>query len=95
MAMAQPVPSPASASSSSSSSPQQQQQQQEALEPSDGDRASGELRAMDLNLASLCDHVQIEGFNNGAFSDVVVEAMGSTYHLHRLILSRSSYFRCD
>ncbi|KAL1806673.1 hypothetical protein ACET3Z_029741 [Daucus carota] len=50
-------------------------------------------RSNDCNLTSLCDHVQLEGFNNGTFSDVVVHAMGSTYHLHRLILSRSSYFR--
>eukprot|EP00262_Sarcandra_glabra_P005503 TRINITY_DN1715_c0_g1_i1.p1 TRINITY_DN1715_c0_g1~~TRINITY_DN1715_c0_g1_i1.p1 ORF type:complete len:872 (-),score=156.78 TRINITY_DN1715_c0_g1_i1:83-2698(-) len=60
---------------------------------SDNDRSSGELRALDCNLTSLCDHIQIEGFNSGAFSDIVVHAMGSTYHLHRLILSRSSYFR--
>jgi hypothetical protein len=60
---------------------------------SDNDRTSGELRALDCNLTSLCDHIQVEGFNSGSFSDVVVHAMGSTYHLHRLILSRSSYFR--
>ncbi|PON88330.1 Voltage dependent potassium channel [Trema orientale] len=60
---------------------------------SDNDRSSGELRALDCNLTSLCDHIQIEGFNSGAFSDVVVHAMGSAYHLHRLILSRSPYFR--
>ncbi|KAG6483987.1 uncharacterized protein LOC122016308 isoform X1 [Zingiber officinale] len=61
--------------------------------PPDSDRSSGELRAMDCNLVSLCDHIQMEGFHSGAFSDVVVQAMGSTYRLHRLILSRSSYFR--
>ncbi|XVE82148.1 hypothetical protein DITRI_Ditri15bG0123500 [Diplodiscus trichospermus] len=60
---------------------------------SDNDRSSNELRAVDCNLNSLCEHIQMEGFNGGAFSDVVVNAMGSTYHLHRLILSRSSYFR--
>ncbi|XP_058076142.1 uncharacterized protein LOC131224789 [Magnolia sinica] len=60
---------------------------------SDNDRSSSELRALDCNLTSLCDHIQIEGFNSGLFSDIVVHAMGSTYHLHRLILSRSSYFR--
>ncbi|KAL6989948.1 hypothetical protein U1Q18_015701 [Sarracenia purpurea var. burkii] len=60
---------------------------------SDNDRSSGELRALDCNLTSLCDHIQLEGFNNGAFSDIVVHAMGSSYHLHRLLLSRSSYFR--
>lgn len=60
---------------------------------SDNDRSSGELRALDCNLTSLCDHIQLEGFNAGSFSDIVVHAMGSTYHLHRLILSRSSYFR--
>lgn len=50
-------------------------------------------RSNDCNLTSLCDHVQLQGFNNGSFSDVVINAMGDTYHLHRLILSRSSYFR--
>uniref|UniRef100_A0A7C9ETD7 BTB domain-containing protein n=1 Tax=Opuntia streptacantha TaxID=393608 RepID=A0A7C9ETD7_OPUST len=60
---------------------------------SDNDRSSVELRALDCNLTSLCDHIQSEGFGNGTFSDIVVHAMGSTYHLHRLILSRSSYFR--
>ncbi|XP_038896668.1 uncharacterized protein LOC120084927 [Benincasa hispida] len=59
----------------------------------DNDRSTTELRALDCNLTSLCDHIQIEGFNSGAFSDIIVHAMGSTYHLHRLILSRSSYFR--
>ncbi|KAF5465474.1 hypothetical protein F2P56_015482 [Juglans regia] len=57
------------------------------------DRTSGELRALDCNLTSLCDHIQLEGFISGSFSDIIVQAMGSTYHLHRLILSRSSYFR--
>lgn len=61
----------------------------------ENDRSTAELRALDCNLTSLCDHIQMEGFNSGAFSDVVVHAMGSTYHLHRLILSRSSYFRFD
>lgn len=60
---------------------------------SDNDRSSVELRALDCNLSSLCDHIQLEGFNNASFSDIVVNAMASTYHLHRLILSRSSYFR--
>lgn len=60
----------------------------------DIDRSTGDFRAaMDCNLASLCDHIQQEGFNNGAFYDVVVHAMDSTYRLHRFILSRSSYFR--
>ncbi|KAI3931631.1 hypothetical protein MKW92_030787 [Papaver armeniacum] len=59
----------------------------------DNDRSSGELRALDCNLTSLCDHIQIEGFNSGSFSDILLQVMGSTYHLHRLILSRSSYFR--
>ncbi|PKA62247.1 BTB/POZ domain-containing protein [Apostasia shenzhenica] len=62
-------------------------------QPSDNDRSSSELRALDCNLASLCDHIQMEGFHSGVFSDVVVQAMGCTYLLHRLILSRSSYFR--
>ncbi|KAJ4722177.1 BTB/POZ domain-containing protein [Melia azedarach] len=60
---------------------------------SDNDRSSSELRALDCNLTALCDHIQMEGFNSGSFSDIVVHAMGSTYHLHRLILSRSPYFR--
>ncbi|XP_022760570.1 uncharacterized protein LOC111306860 isoform X2 [Durio zibethinus] len=60
---------------------------------SDNDRSRGELRAVDCNLNSLCEHIQMEGFNGGSFSDIVVNTMGSTYHLHRLILSRSSYFR--
>lgn len=68
---------------------------QHQSQSSDNDRSGGELRALDCNLASLCDHIQMEGFNSGVFSDVVVQAMGSTYHLHRLILSRSSYFRCS
>ncbi|CAO2196343.1 unnamed protein product [Urochloa humidicola] len=55
--------------------------------------AAAELRPVDCNLAALCDHVQAEGFGSGAFSDVAVEAMGATYRLHRLILSRSAYFR--
>lgn len=59
----------------------------------ESDQSTSELRALDCNLASLCDHIQSEGFGSGSFSDVVVKAMGSTYHLHRLILSRSSYFR--
>lgn len=59
----------------------------------DNDRSSGELRALDCNLTSLCDHIQVEGFNSGSFSDILLQVMGSTYHLHRLILSRSSYFR--
>ncbi|KAK9136896.1 hypothetical protein Sjap_007490 [Stephania japonica] len=63
-----------------------------ASQQSDNDRSSGELRALDCNLTSLCDHIQIEGFNSGVFSDIVIHAMGSSYHLHRLILSRSSYF---
>ncbi|ERN02203.1 hypothetical protein AMTRI_Chr02g222970 [Amborella trichopoda] len=62
-------------------------------EQSDNDRSSGELRALDCNVGSLCDHIRSEGFNAGAFSDIVVQAMGISYHLHRLILSRSSYFR--
>lgn len=59
---------------------------------SDAD-SSEEIRALDCNLAALCEHVQAEGWNAGAFSDIVVHAMGSTYCLHRLILSRSSVFR--
>ncbi|KAJ3676166.1 hypothetical protein LUZ60_003578 [Juncus effusus] len=49
--------------------------------------------AQDCNLAALCEHIQTEGFGSGEFSDVQVEAMGCSYNLHRLILSRSAYFR--
>ncbi|OMO53671.1 BTB/POZ-like protein [Corchorus capsularis] len=79
--------------------PHSQQQQQFKMtipspqQHSDNDRSSSELRAVDCNLNSLCEHIQMEGFSGGSFSDIVVNAMGSTYHLHRLILSRSSYFR--
>ncbi|KAK8664067.1 hypothetical protein V6N13_083870 [Hibiscus sabdariffa] len=62
------------------------------LQRSDHGRSSSELRAVDCNLNSLFEHIQLEGFNSGSFSDVVVNAMGSTYYLRRLILSRSSYF---
>lgn len=72
--------------------PASQELEQKMLTP-DNDRNLQELREIDCNLSALCDHIQIEGFNAGAFSDVVVIAMGSTYRLHRLILSRSSYFR--
>jgi hypothetical protein len=48
---------------------------------------------LDINLGALCDHVQLEGWKSRAFSDIVVKAMGHTFHLHRLLLSRSSYFR--
>nr|XP_043629394.1 uncharacterized protein LOC122600705 [Erigeron canadensis] len=58
----------------------EQQQQQQVMDCSS-------------NLNSLCEHIQIEGLNNGSFSDVIVQAMGDSYRLHRLILSRSSYFR--
>ncbi|XP_071730455.1 uncharacterized protein [Rutidosis leptorrhynchoides] len=71
----------------------QQQQQQQSQQQSDNNNTGEELQALDCNLISLCDHIQLEGFNNGSFSDVIVQAMGATYHLHRLILSRSSYFR--
>ncbi|KAL9250794.1 Germ cell-less protein-like 1-like protein [Drosera capensis] len=60
-----------------------------------GGIGGGEMRAaaLDCNLVSLCDHVQSEGFNQGSFSDIVVRAMDSSFRLHRLVLSRSSYFR--
>lgn len=51
------------------------------------------MRGMDSNLTALCEHVQGEGWKSRAFSDIVVKAMGHTFHLHRLFLSRSSYFR--
>ncbi|KAJ4775849.1 BTB/POZ domain-containing protein [Rhynchospora pubera] len=54
---------------------------------------AADMRQMDCNLASLCDHIRADGFASGAFSDVAVHAMGSTYSLHRLILSRCAYFR--
>lgn len=52
-------------------------------------------RGMDSNLAALCEHVQVEGWQSKAFSDIVVRAMGHTFHLHRMLLSRSSYFRSE
>lgn len=55
--------------------------------------SSEEIRSLDCNLGALCEHVQVEGWNAGTFSDISVHAMGSIYHLHRLILSRSSVFR--
>ncbi|QHO37997.1 Putative germ cell-less protein-like 1-like [Arachis hypogaea] len=55
--------------------------------------SSNSDRALDCNLTSLCDHIQSEGFNSGAFSDILLHALGSTFRLHRLLLSRSSYFR--
>ncbi|KAK1417850.1 hypothetical protein QVD17_26984 [Tagetes erecta] len=67
--------------------------QQPSHHHSDTGQLGGEIPALDCNLTSLCDHIQTEGFNHGSFSDVIVQAMGATYHLHRLILSRSSYFR--
>lgn len=83
----------ASPATATSQSQKQQLPGHLQTQPSDNDRSSSELRALDCNLASLCDHIQMEGFNSGAFSDIVVQAMGSNYRLHRLILSRSSYFR--
>ncbi|KAK9671792.1 hypothetical protein RND81_12G055200 [Saponaria officinalis] len=75
---------------SSSTSLPQQQQQSHTIDPQN----SVDLRSLECNnLTALCDHIQLEGFSNGAFSDILVHAMGSTYRLHRLILSRSSYFR--
>ncbi|CAA6662051.1 unnamed protein product [Spirodela intermedia] len=71
--------------------PAERQQQQAA--PMESDRSVAEIRALDCNLTALCEHIQVEGFTAGIFSDVIVQAMGTTYHLHRLILSRSSYFR--
>lgn len=58
----------------------------------DGD-GGPDMRGMDSNLGALCEHVQLEGWKSRAFSDIVVKAMGHTFHLHRLLLSRSSYFR--
>lgn len=58
-----------------------------------GSTDSENMRGVDSNLAALCEHVQVEGWKSKAFSDIVVKAMGHTFHLHRLLLSRSSYFR--
>ncbi|KVH91584.1 hypothetical protein Ccrd_006402 [Cynara cardunculus var. scolymus] len=79
--------------STSTASSSMEMARQPSQQHSDNEQSSGELRPLDCNLTSLCDHIQMEGFNKGSFSDVVVQAMGATYHLHRLILSRSSYFR--
>lgn len=54
---------------------------------------SNNMRGMDSNLGALCEHVQVEGWRSKAFSDIVVHAMGRTFHLHRLLLSRNSFFR--
>ena len=43
--------------------------------------------------AGLAAHVQSLGWDEQEFSDVSVTAFGETYALHRLVLSRSSYFR--
>jgi hypothetical protein len=51
------------------------------------------MRGMDSTLGALCEHVQLEGWKSKAFSDIVVNVMGHTFHLHRLLLSRSSFFR--
>uniref|UniRef100_A0A7I4DVJ9 BTB domain-containing protein n=1 Tax=Physcomitrium patens TaxID=3218 RepID=A0A7I4DVJ9_PHYPA len=51
------------------------------------------MRNIDSNLGTLCEHVQVEGWKSKAFSDIVVKAMGRTFLLHRLLLSRSSFFR--
>ena len=48
---------------------------------------------MDCNLSTLCDNVQAEGFGSSGFSNAVVKAMGVTYRLHRLLISRNTYFR--
>lgn len=59
-----------------------------------GDNGLPEVRGgLDSNLGALCEHVQLEGWKSRAFSDIVVKAMGHTFYLHRLLLSRSSYFR--
>jgi hypothetical protein len=59
-----------------------------------GDNGGPEVRGgLDSNLGALCEHVQLEGWKSRAFSDIVVKAMGHTFYLHRLLLSRSSYFR--
>jgi hypothetical protein len=65
-----------------------------AIAPNGGNSSDNEtMRGVDSNLAALCEHVQVEGWKSKAFSDIVVKAMGHTFHLHRLLLSRSSYFR--
>ena len=43
--------------------------------------------------AGLAAHVQSLGWDEQEFSDVSVTAFGETYALHRLVLSRSPYFR--
>ena len=43
--------------------------------------------------AGLAAHVQSLGWDEQEFSDVSVMAFGETYALHRLVLSRSPYFR--
>jgi hypothetical protein len=41
---------------------------------------------------ALCEHVQRQGLQGHLFSDITLICMGKEYHLHRIILSQSSYF---
>uniref|UniRef100_A0A7I4F794 BTB domain-containing protein n=1 Tax=Physcomitrium patens TaxID=3218 RepID=A0A7I4F794_PHYPA len=60
---------------------------------SSGSDGGPNMCAIGSNLTALCEHVQVEGWKSKAFSDVILKAMGQTFHLHRFLLSRSSYFR--
>jgi hypothetical protein len=46
------------------------------------------MRGMDSNLGALCEHVQLEGWKSKAFSDIVVNVMGHTFHLQLTSLSK-------
>ncbi|KAK9030581.1 hypothetical protein V6N11_032003 [Hibiscus sabdariffa] len=59
------------------------------LQRSDHGRSSSELRAVDCNLNSLFEHIQLEGFNSGSFSDVVVFAESQDYGIHGELLGLS------
>ena len=64
--------------------------------PAPGLSSGGSFEAASpANLASggLSAHVRSLGWEEREFSDVAVTALGKTYPLHRLVLSRSPYFR--
>ena len=64
--------------------------------PAPGLSSGGSFEAASpANSASggLSAHVRSLGWEEREFSDVAVTALGKTYPLHRLVLSRSPYFR--
>ena len=59
----------------------------------DDDSVSPSVPSPSSAAAGLAAHVQSLGWDEQEFSDVSVTAFGETYALHRLVLSRSPYFR--